>query len=283
MRMATIGRWMVMAMVAAGLAWAQSFTRDDVLNVLEQHVRTVVRQNNGVYIVKDPESGKPLRLKLVEFHRAVRRIRGYGYFVCADFRPVDGSKDQLYDIDFWVKPENGQLKVMEARVHKVPHLLNGTWVQKSLKPLPWWWAIAGEHGGEAVGGERKAWEIKAAIHTYVKKNAERNNGYFTIRDDQTGQTLMLEMVRIHEPIRKLIRTGQYFACVDFREKDGPPQKLWDLDFWVEPRNGRLEVVKVRVHKEPKLINGEWVKSPRYKWEGEQIKDISYEIYDYGDT
>ncbi len=116
-----------------------------------------------------------------------------------------------------------------------------------------------------------------------KKNAEGHGGYFTLADDKTGQTLQLEMVRIHDPVRKLVKTGQYFACVDFREKDGPPEKLWDLDFWVAFKDGTLAVVQVKVHKEPKFVDGQWVKQPRYKWEGEEVKEISLEVYDYGDA
>jgi len=281
MRMATVSRAVVLLSLLAGVAWSQALTREDVLDVLQKHVQQVAQDHDGVYVLKDPETGQTLKLKLVEFHPSVRRIQNYGFFACAEFQPVGGDPEQRYDIDFWVKPEDSTLKVVEARIHKEPYNLNGTWVMKSRQPQPWWWAIAGEHGGEAVGGERKAWEVKATIDGYVKKNADEHGGYFTLPDDKTGQTLQLEMVRIHDPVRKLVKTGQYFACVDFREKGGPLEKLWDLDFWVAPKDGSLEVVQVKVHKEPKFVDGQWVKQPRYKWEGEEVREISFEVYDYG--
>ena len=38
-----------------------------------------------------------------------------------------------------------------------------------------------------------------------------------IKDDKTGETLPLEFVEMHQPVRHLKKDGEYFACTDFRK------------------------------------------------------------------
>jgi hypothetical protein len=52
------------------------------------------------------------------------------YFACTDFRKA-GSKDEYYDVDFWLEDKGGKLKVTEVKIHKVPVQEDGVWTQKS--------------------------------------------------------------------------------------------------------------------------------------------------------
>ena len=68
-------------------------------------------------------------LDFVEMHQPVRRLKKDGqYFVCTDFRKV-GSKDEYYDVDFWVDEKTGKLKVGNVKMHKVPVQEDGIWTQ----------------------------------------------------------------------------------------------------------------------------------------------------------
>ena len=40
-----------------------------------------------------------------------------------------GTKDQIYDIDFWGNDKDGTLSVEQTKVHKVPELKDGQYVQ----------------------------------------------------------------------------------------------------------------------------------------------------------
>ena len=61
--------------------------------------------------------------------KPVRQLDDNGhYFACTDFRAV-GTKDQIYDIDFWITDKDGQMTIEQTRVHKVPELKSGQWVQ----------------------------------------------------------------------------------------------------------------------------------------------------------
>jgi hypothetical protein len=129
-----------------------------------------------------------------------------------------------------------------------------------VSPLPWWWAVAQEHPGETE--EKKAWEVKAAMHDHIAQKTKEGGGVFKYKDEKTGDSLELDFVTIHDPVT---RTKQgYFACTDFRVK-GEPEKLYDLDFWLNEKDGKLVVTQTRLHKEPSKEGGKWVKKPRYNF------------------
>ncbi|MCB1443214.1 MAG: hypothetical protein KDJ72_09330 [Methyloceanibacter sp.] len=84
---------------------------------------------DGNITVKDDKTGEDVKLQFVEMHRPVRHLKGEGkYFACTDFRKP-GSKDEYYDLDFWVDEKSGELKVGNVKIHKVPVLEDGIWTQ----------------------------------------------------------------------------------------------------------------------------------------------------------
>jgi len=87
------------------------------------------KDEDGNITVKDEKTGEDLKLQFVEMHRPVRHLKGDGkYFACTDFRKP-GSKDEYYDLDFWVDEDSGDLKVNNVKVHKVPVQEDGIWTQ----------------------------------------------------------------------------------------------------------------------------------------------------------
>jgi YHS domain-containing protein len=87
------------------------------------------KDKNGDLPIKDDKTGKVLPLEFVEIHQPVRHLKKNGeYFACTDFRKP-GSKDEYYDIDFWVNEKSGKLKVDNVKIHKVPVQEDGIWTQ----------------------------------------------------------------------------------------------------------------------------------------------------------
>ena len=87
------------------------------------------KDEDGNITVKDEKTGEDVKLQFVEMHRPVRHLKGEGeYFACTDFRKP-GSKDEYYDLDFWVDEDNGKLKVKNVKIHKVPVQEDGIWTQ----------------------------------------------------------------------------------------------------------------------------------------------------------
>lgn len=120
-----------------------------------------------------------------------------------------------------------------------------------------------EHPGDEHAGNKatnfSAAQIKEAMNAHIKENTK--NGVFPIQDPKTQENLKLKFVKIHDPVRKIEGKG-YFACTDF-EVIGETGKLYDLDFWLNPKDGKLVVTETKIHKEPQKIEGVWQKKARY--------------------
>jgi YHS domain-containing protein len=103
----------------------------EVMSAVEQGALNEQAKNNGIYMLKDDKTGQVLQLQFVDTHQPIRQLDDNGhYFACTDFRVV-GTKDQIYDIDFWVTDKDGNMSIEQTRVHKVPELKDGQWVQVS--------------------------------------------------------------------------------------------------------------------------------------------------------
>jgi hypothetical protein len=111
-------------------------------------------------------------------------------------------------------------------------------------------------------------DIKQAMVEHLGARVDEE-GIFHIRDDKTGEILKLRFVKIHDPVRK-INSRIYFACTDFQVV-GEEKKLYDLDFWLSPIDGKLVIFKEKIHKEPRksLLYG-WYKQPRYTFVNDRV-------------
>lgn len=112
-------------------------------------------------------------------------------------------------------------------------------------------------------------DIKATMAKHIQANVNKD-GVFRMRDDKTGEILTLKFVQIHDPVRQ-IGSDIYFACTDFHVV-GIPDKIYDLDFWMNDKTGELKVYESKVHKEPRhsLLYG-WYKQPRYTFVNDEIE------------
>ena len=101
----------------------------EVMSAVEQGALSEQSKNNGIFKLKDDKTGKVLDLQFIDTHQPIRQLDDNGhYFACTDFRAA-GTKDQIYDVDFWITDKNGVMTVDQTRVHKVPELKDGQWVQ----------------------------------------------------------------------------------------------------------------------------------------------------------
>ncbi len=122
-------------------------------------------------------------------------------------------------------------------------------------------------GAQLSAADFTAKDVKRAITEHIKSVSK--DGVFTLADvDDHDKVLDLEFVKIHDPVRKL-GDKNYFACTDFSLKDAK-EKVYDIDFWLEPKEGKLVVFKTKVHKDPRQVAGQWVKKERYTFKGDKI-------------
>jgi hypothetical protein len=112
-------------------------------------------------------------------------------------------------------------------------------------------------------------DIKAAMNKYVAATIDKS-GDFHIRDEIKEEDLILNFDQVHDPVRQ-IDGGAYFACTDFHVK-GEVAKIYDIDFWLQEKDGELKVFRTKIHKEPRssLLYG-WYKHPRYTFVNDEIE------------
>ncbi len=249
---------------AAGPAIAADYPDFDDASVTKRTEEIIKERSvDGAFIFRDPKLNTDLNL-VYEKMRVVRGMRGYGWFANAIFHDKDEPKKQ-YALDFWFKPQvdSDELKLIDIRVQKGPKRDGDGYVMVTRLPVAWWWLPVQEHPGdmEVV----RAWHVMSAVHNYIAEN-KNEDGVLELTDEKSGETVPLEFVEMHQPIRYLQKEGQYFACSDFR-KAGSKDEYYDIDFWVDETSGRLKVSDVKIHKVPVQEDGIWIQVPRYTFEG----------------
>ena len=237
----------------------QDFSGTDAEAVVKELIANKSGLNNGVFPFDDPLNGEHLTLTYddVDF---TRTIDGYGFLPDVKFHD---SRDpqKKYLVDFWVVPQEGKLQVQEIRIYKEPLQSDGKWTTLARQPVPWWWIPASEHPGHLA--TKRGWEVMSAVEQNALQESRKNNGVFKLKDDKTGKVLELEFVDTHQPVRQL-DDGHYFACTDFRVV-GTKDQIYDIDFWVSDKDGKMTVDQTKVHKVPELKSGQWIQVPRYEW------------------
>jgi YHS domain-containing protein len=238
---------------------AKEFTEDDVNAAVKKTVDE--RSKDGVFVFHDPKLDEDLNLAFEQV-KMVRGMEGYGWFANTIFHDKDEPKKQ-YAIDFWFKPEGNDLKLMDIRIQKGPKQEGDSYVMVTRMPVAWWWLPVQEHPGSME--VTRAWQVMSSIHNYIATHKDAD-GHLDIKDDKTGETLPLDFVEIHQPVRHLKKEGEYFVCTDFR-KPGSKDEYYDIDFWVNQKSSKLEVDNVKIHKVPVQEDGVWTQQPRYTFEG----------------
>jgi hypothetical protein len=95
--------------------------------------------------------------------------------------------------------------------------------------------------------------LKRFISGYSAKSADNKFHMPYQRKD-----LALDLVKVHDDRFSSLGGDKYFACVDMKGADG---KIYDIDFFMLVKPGKLTVTETSVHK----INGK----PLYNWKEEK--------------
>jgi hypothetical protein len=243
---------------AAASGKTKNFTEEDVNAATNKVIDE--RSQDGAFVFRDPKLNADLNL-IFEQIKIVRGMEGYGWFANTIFHDKDNEKKQ-YAIDFWFKPEGQNLKLMDIRVQKGPKPEGDGFIMVTRMPVAWWWLPVQEHPGDME--VTRAWHVMSAIHNYIANNKDKD-GNLVVKDDKSGDSVPLEFVEIHQPVRHLKKDGQYFVCTDFR-KPGSQDEYYDIDFWVDQTSGKLEVKDVKMHKVPVQEDGVWTQVPRYTFD-----------------
>ena len=244
-------------------AHAKDFTDEDVTAAVEKIIEE--RKKDGAFVFRDPKLDADLHLNF-EKVRIIRGMQGYGWFANVIFQDKE-IPDKRYAIDFWLQPDGAELKLKDIRVQKGPKKDGDSWIMVTRLPVAWWWLPVQEHPGDME--VTRAWHVMSAIHNYIAANKDEK-GNIILKDEETGQSVPLEFVEMHQPVRRLKKDGQYFICTDFR-KAGSKDEYYDIDFWVDEKSGKLTVKDVKLHKVPVQEDGIWTQVPRYTFDSKTFE------------
>ena len=128
-----------------------------------------------------------------------------------------------------------------------------------------WTCIAKVLLGTTIYGDQNSditiQHIADQITSHIDEEAAKNDGYFKIKHE--GETLHLNLIRVHMEYLSNLGDGVQFACVDLVEEGGT---IYDLDFYLEGTHpDELNVTETTIHK----IDGK----PLYVWE--QREDLTW--------
>jgi len=94
--------------------------------------------------------------------------------------------------------------------------------------------------------------LQRFISSYAAKSADKK-----FHMPYQKKDLALDLVKVHDDRFSNLGNDKYFACVDMKGADG---KIYDIDFFMQVKPGKLSVTETSVHK----INGK----PLYNWKEE---------------
>lgn len=89
---------------------------ETMAKAITDYIETDSKLKGGYFLVYDPASKRSLQLTLTKVHK--ERLAQVGenlFFACSDF---DEKGGQVFDLDFFMKAEDGKLNVTEIMVHK---------------------------------------------------------------------------------------------------------------------------------------------------------------------
>jgi len=99
---------------------------------LSKGIRDYIAQDSalkgGFFLMYDTVDKKPLQLTLVKVHED--KLAGLGggvYFACTDLKNTDGV---VYDLDFFMKDDDGDLHTTEVAVHKKAGVARYGWKEE---------------------------------------------------------------------------------------------------------------------------------------------------------
>ena len=239
----------------------QDFTATDAEAVVKQAIDAKLKANNGIFPLEDPLNGDHLKLAFddIDF---TRTIDGYGFFPDVKFHDAADAQEEIPDRFLGRARSSGQLQVQEIRIYKEP--------LQADRSGPRWRASRSPGGGfppPSIPGTSPPSAAGRSCRRSSRTPAReprRTTACSSSRTTRPARSSQLEFVDTHQPVRQLDDDGHYFACTDFRVV-GTKDQIYDIDFWVNDKDGTMTVDQTKVHKVPELKDGQWVQVPRYEW------------------
>ena len=97
--------------------------------------------------------------------------------------------------------------------------------------------------------------LEQGITAYVKSETARQGGVFPVSDPAQKTSLALTLMTVHRDRLTQLADGRYFACADFKGRDG---HTYDVDVLMRRESTGLTPTDVIVHKQDGKARFNWV-------------------------
>jgi len=98
------------------------FSAEEIQSAITDYIETDQSLKNGYFYIYDEKLNYDWKLTFSKLHpvRVINREGKTIYFACTNFSVQnDDSENNILDLDFWMKPEDGELEPYKVRIHKV--------------------------------------------------------------------------------------------------------------------------------------------------------------------
>ena len=103
--------------------------------------------------------------------------------------------------------------------------------------------------------EVSAESLAQSITNYVQTETARRGGAFPVNDPEQPTSLELTLMTVHRERVSQLADGRYFACADFKGRDG---HTYDVDIFMRRDSTGLTPTEVIVHKQDGKPRFDWV-------------------------
>ena len=108
---------------------------------------------------------------------------------------------------------------------------------------------------EAKAGAVTIDQMSQAITDFISTDSELKGGFFLVYDASSKKSLQLTLDKVHKERLSQCGDNLFFACSDFKSAG---KEMYDVDFFMESKDGKLAVTEIMIHKEDGKARYSWV-------------------------
>ena len=172
----------------------QKITIEDVEKGIRENIDARVKEGNGYFTYQ--KDTFDLKLKLVRVHTEFLSILGPNeFFACVDLATENGD---VYDVDFFMEGQAGQMKVTRTNIHKLNGKPYYTWKQSEEKT---WYTVPVKNASKDLLGviEDKD-RFRFTYKITLPQLAEKSQIWIPIA--QNDQFQSIEILSVKTPVKE---------------------------------------------------------------------------------
>lgn len=107
----------------------QTASIESMAKAIEDYVTSDSELKGGYFLIYDQKAQLPLLLNMTKVHKErLAKVGDNLYFACCDFKEKSGK---MFDLDFFMEAENGELFVTEVMIHKEEGKARYSWFEEN--------------------------------------------------------------------------------------------------------------------------------------------------------